>query len=303
MADSRRSLASVLCVVGLLALAAWAYRGDVWRLVGGNAVSASPSIDFNPYPTQYLPAVLVLPTPSPVPPPLATLHVGLRLRWDGSGYIFFDGYVWRPGTHLTREIDQQIDSDTVGVSARQWYAPNPLGYDEVSWVCHYNTISNHAEYCSSESDPAWKWGFWWILPADIVPAGGQRVTIDGQVFDVSGPHTMQTGYGEATYWRLRNRNRFLFHSNGGEWTQYVEASDANLYYEISSGMLLYNNIKRTLYKNGESTSNYVQYEELISERSGRNALTAEGETENTSDVQLVPLLSAAGIEVSSLAVR
>lgn len=304
MSDSRRSSVLALSVIVLLAVAGWAFRAELGRLIGGD-VAAAERADGYPgaYPGQYLPAVMLLPTPSPMPPPWSLLHVGLRLRWDGSGYIFFDGYSWRPGTHLTRAVDSQVDGDTVEISGRQWYSPNPLGFDEESWICHYNTVSNRAEYCSGEDDPAWKWGYWWILPSDIVPVGGERITVDGQVFDVSGPHTMQTGYGEATYWRLRNRSRFLFYSDGGEWTQHVEAGDANLYYEVGSGMLIYNNIKRTYYKNGESTSNYVQYEELISQRSGRGSVSIEGANAATSDAQLAALLSAAGIKFSSLAVR
>ena len=304
MKTSHRDLSLALAVLVLLAVAAWAYRGDLWPLVAGNVAMAEQSDSYpGSYPSQYLPAVMVLPTSSPVPPPMATLHVGLQLRWDGSGYIAYDGYVWRPGIHLTREIDQQIDGDTVGVSARQWYSPNPFDYDEESWSCHYNTASNRAEYCSGEDDPAWKWGYWWILPSDMVPAGGERMDIDGQTFDVSGPHTMQTGYGEATYWRLRNRNRFLFHSDGGEWTQYVEVGGANLYYEVGSGMLLYHNVKRTLYKNGESTSNYVQYEELISQRAGRGPTSDVVAPATTADAQWAALVSAAGIKLSSLAAR
>ncbi len=311
MVDSRRSLASALCVVGLLALTAWAYRGDVWRLIGGNAASASPSDSFNPYPAQYLPAVLVLPTPSPVPPPLAVLHVGLQLRWDGSGYIFFDGYSWRPGTHLTRIIDQQVDSDTVREAGRQWYSPNPLNFSEDNWYCHRNTVTNRAETCSGEDDPAWKWGYPWIMPSDVGLANGQRATIDGQAFDVTGPHTFLTGYGEeATFWRLRNRNRFLYHYSGGEWKQYVEAGDVTLLYEVGSGILLYDNVKRTYYKNDQSTSNYVQYESLISENAGllnvsaelRGPLPSVVAEENALSTDMAAVLAEAGIAVEQLTI-
>ena len=281
MTVSHGRLALVLCVVALLALAGWAFRGEVGPLSGSVAGAAAgeypgPGPYPGPYPAQYLPAVLLLATPSPVPPPRATLHVGLQLRWDGSGYILLEGYSWRPGTHLTRAVDQQVDGDTVRVSGQQWYSPNPLDFASESWYCHYNTASNRAEMCSGEDDPAWKWGYFWILPAGTALANGQRLTIDGQSFDVSGPHTFLTGYGEeAAFWRLRNRDRFLFFDGGGQWTQYVEAGDVILFYDVANGMLLYDNIKRTFYKDDASTSDYVQYEELIGQQAGRLSLPAE----------------------------
>ena len=313
MVNSRRGFAPVLCVLSLLAVAAWAYRGDVWRLIVGGAVSAS-HLDYYPGSdtVQYLPAVLVVPTPSPVPPPLATLHVGLRLRWDGSGYIYFDGYSWRPGTHITRVIDQQVDGDTVRENGRRWYSPNPLDFGEESWYCHRNSVTNRAEMCSGEDDPAWKWGHPWIMPSDVGLANGQRMTIDGQEFDITGPHTFLTGYGEeATFWRLRNRNRFLYYYNGGEWKQYVEVGDVTLLYEVGSGILLYDNVRRTYYKNDQSTSNYVQYEELISENSGLLNVPAEvrgpspsvvAEENALSADAMATLLAEAGIDVEQLTI-
>lgn len=275
MTDSRRSIVWVLTVLALFTLAGWAFRNDLRLMIGGDAVNASPS-DFSPYPVNYLPAVIVMPTPSPVPPPVATLHVGLQLRWDGSGVIYFDGYSWRPGTHLSRIVDQQVDGDTVRLAGHRWYSPNPLDFSEESWYCHYNTGTQQAELCSGESDPAWKWGHPWILPSVVTPSNGQRVTIDGQSFDVTGPHTFLTGYGEqAAFWRLRNREKFLYHYSGGEWKQYVEAGNVTLFYEVESGILLYDNIKRTYYKNEQSTSNYVQYESLISENAGLMSIAAE----------------------------
>ncbi len=311
MKRSRIEWPLVALALAVLAALGWAYRGDVGRLVAGS-VSAEQAY-IGPYPAQYLPAILLVPEPPPPPPPpppVATLHVGLSMRWDGSGYIFFDGYAWRPGTHVTRVVDQQLDADSVRVQGEQWYSPNPLSFDSDSWYCDYNTVSNRAEFCSGTADPAWKWSYWWLLPADVVPANGGRVTIDGRGFDVSGPHTIDTGFGPANYWRLRNRDRFLFYSNGGEWTQYVEAGDVNLYYEVGSGLLLYSNIKRAYYKNGESTSNYVQYEELISQRAGRDATAGtwsdapdEATAEASGAAAMLARLSAAGIDPATLAAR
>lgn len=291
----------------ILFVLGWAYRDEIGLLVAGPVVIAERAY-IGPYPAQFLPAILLVLEPTPEPPPPTplptppTLRVGLSVRWDGSGYILFDDYTWRPGFHVTRDVNQQIDGDTVRIQAEQWYSPNPLGFDNESWYCDYNTTTNRAEFCSGEDDPAWKWGYWWLLPADIVPAAGGRVTIDGQSFDVSGPHTMDTGFGPATYWRLRNRNRFLLYSDGGEWTQYVEVGNATLYYEVGSGMMIYSNVKRTWYKNGESTSNYVQYEQLISRREGANAAD-EPTAEEISAADLLARLSAAGIDPATLTAR
>ena len=294
MTSTRHSFGLVLTVGVLLGVAVWAFRAEIGQLLGGNVVAASPSDTYpDAYPDQFLPAVMVMPTPSPVPPPWTTLHVGLRLRWDGSGYILFNGYIWRPGTHLTRVIDQQVDGDTVREVGRLWYSPNPLGFSEDNWYCHRNTLTNRAEMCSGEDDPAWKWGYPWIMPSDVGLASGQRVTIDGEAFDVTGPHTFLTGYGEeSAFWRLRNRDRFLYHYSGGEWKQYVEVGDVTLFYEVGSGILLYDNVKRTYYKNDESTSNYVQYESLISENAG--LLNAPAELR-----ELSPEVSAAASVISA----
>ncbi len=311
MTVSRRSTALVLAVVALLALAGWAFRGEVGPLLAGASADTYPGPGPypGPYPAQFLPAVLLLATPSPVAPPQATLHVGLQLRWDGSGYILFEGYSWRPGTHETRAVDEQVDGDTVRVAGQLWYSPNPLDFESDSWYCHYNTATNRAEMCSGEDDPSWKWGYTWILPAGTALANGQRLTIDGQSFDISGPHTFLTGYGEeAAFWRLRNRDRFLFFDDGGQWTQYVEAGDVSLYYDIDNGILLYDNIKRTFYKNGASTSSYVQYEALISRQDGRLSLPADlrapspnGPDAGAPSVEaLDALLAAAGLDARQL---
>lgn len=307
MSQRQTQWAATAAALVILFVLGWAYHGDIGRLVTG-PVSAAEQAYIGPYPAQFLPAVLLVLEPTPEPPPPTpmptppTLRVGLSVRWDGSGYILFDGYAWRPGTHWTQVVDQQIDGDTVRVLGEQWYSPNPLGFDDESWYCDYNTTTNRVESCSGEDDPAWKWGYYWLLPTDRVPVSGERLTIDGQVFNVTGPHTMDTGIGAVSYWQLRNRDRFLMVSTGNEWKQYVEAGDARLYYEVGSGFLVYSNVKRTFYEHDESTSNYVQYEQLISRREGANAAD-EPTVEEISAADLLARLSAAGIDPATLAAR
>lgn len=274
MTSDRRGWLPAVAVALLLAVAGLAYRGEIGQMVGNAQAYPVPPTDTptpdpypNGYPPMYLPALLYLPEPTETPPPPRTLRLGLNVRWDGQGRVYFDGYTWWPGTHLTRRVDQQIDGDTVGVRADHWYSPNPFSWEDESWYCRYNTLSNHSEGCDTTDDPAWKWGFYWIMPAEVTFAAGRNVTIDDEVFTVSGPHSFELGNGETAYfWRLRNRDRFLMHADGGEWTQYVEAGDAELFYEVGSGLLLRSQVERTLYKNGNSTSNVVRYDQEVSSR-------------------------------------
>lgn len=255
-----------------------------------------------PNPAQYLPILAVIPVPTtPPPPPPPILHNGLQLQWDGEGYIYFDDYYWNPGTHLTRAVDQQIDADTVRVASQQWYSPNPFGWQDEVWYCHYNTFSNRAELCSVVNDPAWKWGYYWILPADMTLASGQTTIIDGQVFTATGPHIFLTAYGEeAHFWRMVNQDRFLIHNNSGEWKQYVERGDAILFYEFTgSGLLLYSNIKRTYYKNDERTADTVRYEDYLTRFDGVMNVAVELRQVETQSKEVgwpVATISADGIE-------
>lgn len=260
------------CVLSLfLALVIRAYLGDARQIAGLDYYP--PPV--GPYPAQYLPALFNVPAPTPTPPPL---HVGLQLAWEGGGHIYIDGYHWSPGTHMRREVDQQVDGDTVRTSNRRWYSPNPFNWPSESWYCHVNTISQLVESCSTQDDPDWKWGHPWIMPVSWRPVSGGTIKIEGKVFTVTGPHSFVSGYGETAYfWRMTNRDRFLVYDSGGEWTQYVEPGDAVLFFDYTgSGILLYDNIKRTYYRNDNPTADYVRYESLLSQFDGRalvNSLT------------------------------
>lgn len=250
-----------------IGIVAWAYLGTPEDISG-----RSSNNWFYPgaYPSQFLPMLANIPAPTPTPKPPATLHVGLELRWDGQGHILNDDYYWNPGLHEQIEIDRQVDPDTVRASGNQWYSPNPFNWQSEDWYCHYNNVTNRTESCSEVSDPEWKWRYPWIFPSDINLESGKTVKIDGQVFTVSGPHTFITGYGEeARFWRLVNRDRFLYHFNGTEWKQYVELGDAVLFYGYDNRrFLLFSNIKRTYYKNDNQTSDSVRYEKRLNQLEG-----------------------------------
>ena len=301
-------------VVIFLGLVGWAYVGEAMTSAAGSQEAA---VNQGPYPTNYLPILANIPVPtetpppSPTPPPPPTLHVGLQLRWDGEGYIYIGDYYWNPGTHLTRVIDQQVDADTVRMHAEQWYSPNPFGSEDESWYCHHNTTTNRAELCSTQNDPAWKWGYPWILPSDLTLVNEGTVLIVGQVFNVSGPHTTLNNNGEQIYfWRLVNRDTFLIHDSGGEWKQYVEKGDATLFYDFhDSRILLFSDVMRTLYQNGHVTDDSVRYDEWLTQfdglvayavemgfitapDEGRSVLSTEGET--------LEVLEELGIDAAAL---
>ena len=309
----------------LLSILAVLFLGFVgWVYIGGAMTSAAGPDDAAfypaPYPPQYLPILAVIPVPTeppppsptpPPPPPLPTLHVGLQLRWDGAGHIYFDDYYWNPGTHTTRDVDQQVDADTVRIYAEDWYSPNPFDWEDESCYCHDNTVSNRGELCSAQGDPAWKWGFPWILPTDVTLVSGDTVEIDGQVFNVTGPHTFLTGYGEqVNFWRLVNRDKFLIHYGGGEWKQYVEKGDASLFYEFhDSRMLIFSNVKRSYYKNDKSTANNVRYEDWLTQFEGLVAyavemgfITAsdEGHNELPNQVEMIEVLESLGVDTAAI---
>lgn len=255
---------------------AWAYLDDMLANDNRALLAYYPPPNHS-YPIQYLPLLANVPAPTATAQPPATLHVGLNLRWDGQGHLNLEGRYWNPGTHGTRIIDRQVDGDTVRISGSRWYSPNPFGWPSESWYCHYNTNTNRVEMCSTASDPAWRWGYPWVLPAGVQLENGKTITVDGQVFNVSGPHTFLTGYGEeARFWRLVNRDKFLYHYSSGEYKQFVEIGDAVLFYGYDSRrFLLFSNIKRTYYKNDNRTSDTVRYEDWMTGLNGLVTVTTE----------------------------
>lgn len=305
-----RLFRSVLVAAALslfLGFVAWTYLGDVQQLAGDSGESTFYPPPAGPYPAQYLPVLAVIPAPTVPPPPPPPLHVGLELGWEGEGYINFEGYHWNPGTHERRQVDQQVDADTVRVSGQFWYAPNPFDWPAENWYCHYNTSTQVAESCSGQDDPAWKWSYPWILSTEWQLVGG-TITIDGQVFTVTGPHSFVSGYGETAYfWRMVNRDRFLIHHNGDEWKQYVEKGDAVMFYEYGgSGILLYNNVKRTWYRNDNWTGDNVRYESLLTQYDGRSVaidLTDVDDELKTTATQGVDEIAGASTDVNVLAAQ
>lgn len=192
------------------------------------------------------------------------LFVGLQLQWDGNGYL--RGSVYADiGIHKQRTLNGLTDADTIRSHNYQWYSPNPYDWDSRTWDSYYSVTSGYFKSSSIPGDPSWKWENPWVLPYDWQFYNGQTVSIESRAFIVSGPHSGYTAFGKLVqYWKLVNRDKFLYWDGGGSWTQYVHPGDITLHYEAGkTRLLLYSNILRRYYYNGQITSDTVQYVENL----------------------------------------
>ena len=222
--------------------------------------------------------------------PRLPLFIGLQLRWDGAGYIRGSEY-YDIGVHEERELDAMTDADTIRSHNHQWYDPNPLDFDPTTWYTYYSVSTGYFKSSSLPADPSWKWGYYWILPYDWQWSNGQTVSIDGQAFTVSGPHSGYTAFGQAVqYWRLVNLNRFLFWDGGGDWRQYVHAGDAILWYDSgNTRLLLHGDVLRRYYYQGSETSDTVQY---ITNLTSSNAFGTGAAASRATEAVATPLPGA-----------
>jgi hypothetical protein len=192
------------------------------------------------------------------------LFVGLQLRWDGSGYIRGSEY-YDVGTHATRDLNGLTDADTIRSHYYHWYDPNPENWASETWDSYYSVSTGYFKSSSVPGDPSWKWGNPWVMPYDWRLSNGQTFIIDGKAFLVSGPYSGYTAFGKAVqYWKLINRDKFLYWDGGGNWKQYVHPGDITLWYDAGSTRLeLYSNVLRRYYYKGNLTSDTVQYIENL----------------------------------------
>jgi hypothetical protein len=165
------------------------------------------------------------------------------------------------GTHLTRHLNGLTDADTVRSHNYFWYDPNPEDWPSDTWDDYYSVSTGYFKASSLPNDPSWKWGSPWRLPYDWSFSDGQTFSIGGQAFLVSGPHSGYTAFGKAVqYWKLVNRDKFLYWDGGGDWKQYVHAGDITLWYDAGNTRLeLHSNVLRRSYYKGNLTSHTVQY--------------------------------------------
>lgn len=188
------------------------------------------------------------------------LYVGLRVRWDGNGFVR-GTYYYDIGTHWTNNLDLLTDADTIRSNNVFWYDPNPLGFESEAWYSYYSVTTGQWKASSVPDDPSWKWGHPWKLDYGLQLTNGQTVSIDGQAFTVSGPHQGYTTYGKTiSYWEFVNQKKFLFWDGGGDWQQYVHPGDIVLRYDAgNSKLLIYYSVLRREYYQGDITSDTVQY--------------------------------------------
>jgi hypothetical protein len=188
------------------------------------------------------------------------LFVGLELRWDGSGYVRGSEY-YNIGYHIERDCDGLTAPDTIRCQSHSWYAPNPLDFESESWNSYYSVSTGNFKSSSVPADPSWKWSHPWVLPYGWELRNGDTFRIDGRRFKVTGPHSGYTAFGQAVqYWRLVNKDKFLYWDGGGNWKQYVQSGDVTLRYDAGNArLLLHRNILRTFYYKGDRTNDTVQY--------------------------------------------
>lgn len=193
------------------------------------------------------------------------LFVGLKIRWDGVGYIRGSEY-YDIGVHKTLDCNLLTEPETIQCKGHLWYQPNPLDFDPDWWNDYYSPITGDWKGSSVPDDPSWKWGSDWKLSYSAQFQNGQTVQIGGQEFLVTGPHDGVTTFGKSIkYWQFVNKSKFLFHDDGSVWTQYVHPGDAVLRYDAGATRLrIYRSVKRTYYYKGGATSDTVQYIDQLS---------------------------------------
>ena len=235
-----------------------------------SAEASAPETN-TPIPNVNLPVILHQPPPTATPTATSTftptptrvpLFPGLTVRWDGRGFLNVGEYI-EVGTHSTRDSIGMTDPDTVEFHNHHWYDPNSPGIEEAVWIDYYSISTGRFKASSVPSDPAWKWGSYWILPYDFDLSNDQTVQIGGQDFHVTGPHAGYTSFGQSVhYWHLVNKHKFLFREDS-DWPQYVHPGDITLQYDMNTRLLLTRDVLRRFYYDGEETPYTVQYIEYL----------------------------------------
>jgi hypothetical protein len=198
------------------------------------------------------------------------LFIGLQVRYDGMGY-YRGSESDDIGFHETIALDALTDADTIQAQFHAWYDPNPFDIEDGVETDYYSVTTGQWLASNATEDPSWKWGYSWKLAYNSTFANGSTVTIDGQKFTVTGSHTGYTTYGKAiSYLEFVNQNKFLYWDNGGDWKQYVHAGEATLRYDAgTSGLLIYDNVRRHYYYQGDDFGDTIQY---ISNLTAANSL-------------------------------
>lgn len=189
------------------------------------------------------------------------LFVGLKALWDGTGQIQ-DGQTINVGTHESKNCSSFAAPDTLGCQTNYWYDPNPEGWNPTTYSSTYSITSGDFITSTLPPDPNYKWSNPWKLDYNASYSNGQTVTIDGQLFTVTGPLTEIIFGQPIQYWELTNQQTFQYYSSGNI-TQNVNAGDAVLRYDAgNSRLLLYNCVLRHEYVGGGAHGTILYVESL-----------------------------------------
>ena len=187
------------------------------------------------------------------------LFVGLNLRWQGTGVLdngqrYEVGFVWE-------ENFVSANGAAVRSDGGQHYNPNPLQWTDEKWISTYDATAGSFISSTLPANDALQWGHPWILPYPLQLIHNSAVKIDEQAFVVTGPFATTTAFGApVNYWRMVNRDRFLFWDDGAGEQQYVNAGDVELWYDSGvSRLLLRQDVVRRIYQNQSNTGGTYRY--------------------------------------------
>lgn len=189
------------------------------------------------------------------------LFVGLDLAWQGMGGMTTQGVGAEIGYFWQEKIATYQDG-LVTSQGKQWFAPNPQQWPDEAWSSRYMVTTGAFVDTTLPADPQVKWGNPWLLPYGLSLHGVKAVYVDGQVFNITGPFQTTTLFGKTlSYWRMVNRDRFLYWEDGLGAAQYVESGESELWYEAGrTGLLLRQAIVRHVYSGGVNTGDTIHYD-------------------------------------------
>jgi len=189
------------------------------------------------------------------------LFVGLELVWQGMGALTNQGVSADIGYFWDEKVEKYEDG-LVTIQGRQWFAPNPQQWPQETWNSRYQVTTGAFVDATLPPDAGTQWGNPWLLPYALSLHGLKAVYVDGQVFEVTGPFETTTVFGKVVrYWRMVNRDRFLYWADGQGAAQYVESGDSELWYEADgTGLLLRQALLRRIYNGVINTGDTIRYD-------------------------------------------
>ncbi len=188
------------------------------------------------------------------------LFVGMDLRWQGTGSIQEQGQVTELGYSWSEALFG-LEGAAIQSRGYQGYAPNPKNWPEEHWLSTYDVTTGVFLSSTLPPDAKQRWGYPWILPYAVTLDHNVPVLIDNQVFLVTGPHAGTSAFGmPMNYWRLLNRDRFLYADDGAGRQEFVEPGDVEIWYDGGrSRLLMRHSVVRRVYQSGQNTGDLTRY--------------------------------------------